>query len=132
VAVVTTRLTSFGIDLANPHDASWTRHRYLFSLGAYGCTQVLVWANNHESALEEVADWCELHAPGLFCDEAVREECDRAVTEGGMGEDEAQEHAEQDTIRSEDHYFEAWEVCVVEDPTREDILNAQRDERRSA
>ena len=125
------RLDSYGVSLANPGDAGWTRHRYLFWLGAYGWTRVLVWANDHESALEELADWCELHAPGLFCDDAVREEYERAVAEG-MSESEAQERAELDTIRSENHYFLAWEVSVIEDPTREQILEAQRDERRSA
>lgn len=126
-----TRLESYGIALANPSDASWTRHRYLFWLGAYGWTRVLVWANDHESALEELADWCELHAPGLFCDDAVRELFAEATTEG-YSEEDAWEHAEVDTIRSGDHYFLAWELHVIEDPTREQILSVQRDERRSA
>ncbi len=123
---MTARLESYGVALANPSDASWTRHRYLFALGAYGWTRVLVWANDHESAIEELAEWCEEHAPGLFCDDAVQEEYNRAR------EEDAQEHAELDTIRSEDHYFLAWEVSVIEDPTREQVLEAQRDERRSA
>lgn len=122
------RLASFGVDLANPTDADWTRHRYLFSLGAYGWTRVLVWANDHESALEELADWCELHAPGLFCDDAVKELFAEATTEG-YSEEDAWEHAEVDTIRSEDHWFLAWEVSVIEDPDRGDILWAQSDYR---
>ncbi len=128
---MTTRLTSFGIDLANPNDAQWTRHRYLFALGVYGWTRVLVWANDHDDAIEELAEWCETHAPGLFCDDAVHELFAEATTEG-YSEEDAWEHAEVDTIRTESHWFLSWEVSVIEDPTREEILNAQRDERRPA
>ncbi len=129
---MTARLESYGIALANPGNAGWVRHRYLFSLGAYGWTKVLVWANDLDDALDEAAEWCEEHAPELFCDGAVQELFAEATTEG-YDEEEAWEHAEVDTVRTDNgHWFLSWEVSFIEDPTREDILNAQRDERRPA
>lgn len=121
------RLESFGVALANPTDADWTRHRYLFSLGAYGWTKVLVWANDGDAALEVLGEWCVEHAPGLLCNDEVQEEFERAKSEG-LGEEEAWEQAEVDTVRDNcGNYWHAWELSYVVDPTRAQILAVQHE-----
>ena len=110
----------------NPTDSHYTRHRYIIALGAYGWTQLLIWANCLEDAIEEAASWCEDNAPGLFCDDAVREEYERALADGKTQE-EAWEASEVDTISCDGgHYFNSWEVhLVAEDPDRSTILELQ-------
>lgn len=115
------RITSRGIDIVNPGDRDWTRHRYLFSLGAYGCTRCLVWANGPESAIDELADWCAEHKPGLLADDAVADEYKSALAEG-LSEEEAYERSTVDTISCDHgHYFLSWEVSMTEDPSREEL-----------
>jgi hypothetical protein len=125
---VTQRITSRGIDIVNPGDADWTRHRYLFCLGAYGWTRCLVWANDEDSALDELGEWCAEHAPGLLADEAVAQEYQDARDEG-LDEESAQERAELDTVRDgSGHYWLSWEMSYTADPTREQLLSFERDE----
>lgn len=42
----------------------YTLPLFRFSLGAYGWTRVLVFAQSLESGLEMVGEWCAKHAPG--------------------------------------------------------------------
>lgn len=120
------RVTSHGLEIVNPGDASWTRHRYVLALGAYGWTRLLIWANSLEDAIDTAAGWCETHAPGLLCDDEVREEFGRAQLDG-LSDGEAYERATVDTINTGDgHYFHSWEVhLMAEDPSRETLLRIQ-------
>lgn len=111
----------------NPTDSHWAKHRYILAFGAYGWTKLLVWANSLDDALDECADWCEDHAPGLFADDAVRDEYERLMAEG-QPDDMCQEMAEVDTIQAGNasHYFNSWEVNVyAEDPDRATIKALQ-------
>ena len=107
------------VALANPSDSNWARERYVLWFGACAPTYVMAWGHL-EDALEAAADWLEEHAPGQFCDDAVREEYELARAEG-LSEDEAQERAEQDTMSvcSGNHYLTSWEWGIaLENPSR--------------
>jgi asparagine synthetase A len=107
------------VALANPSDSDWTRSRYVFAFGAYGDTLVMAWGSL-DDALEAAADWIEEHAPGIFHDDAVREEYELARAEG-LSEEKAQERAEQDmtSVCSGNHYIPSWEWTIVfENPDR--------------
>ncbi len=112
------------IEIVNPRDRDWTRHRYILCFGAYGWTKLMVWANSLDSALDEAVDWIVDNAPGLLADEQVAEEYARAIAEG-MSEEEALEEAEVDTTCAGNcgNYIlsHEWGV-VVEDPTRAQVL----------
>ncbi len=58
----------------NPGDRDWTCHVYVLYFGAYGWTQLRVWANHLEDALDECIDWIVDNAPGLLADDQVAEE----------------------------------------------------------
>lgn len=107
------------LHIVNGSDKSTYRRRYLFSFGAYGWTQCLVWANYLEDALDEAVDWIAEHAPGLLCDAQVREAYAEAMA-SGLSEDEAIEKAEIDMTRAgnEGHYIASWEWRVTENPSR--------------
>ncbi len=117
-------MSADSIVAVNGSDRTWTRHRYILAFGAYGWTRLMVWANSLDDALEEAGDWIEEHAPGLFCDEQVREAYEEALTEG-KSEEEAQEEAEVDTtsVCSGNHYLLSWEwMILAEDPSRAQVL----------
>lgn len=114
------------LNIVNPGDKDYAKHRYLFHLGACGWTKCLVWANSYEAALDEVADWCASHAPGLLADEAVAEEYNAALAEGS-DEEAAYERATLDTLSADHgHYLLSWEVQVTEDPCRAQLLEAAK------
>lgn len=102
----------------------WSRQKtFVLCFGAYGDTHIMTSADNLEDALENAADWLENHAPGIFCDEAVTEEYNRAIAEG-LTEEAAQNLAEVDTtsVCSGNHYIASWEWGIVlEDPTRDQL-----------
>lgn len=109
--------------LVNPNEASWTRHRFVLAFGAYGWTQVMVWANSLDDALDEAVDYIADHEPGLLADDAVAEEYERAIAEG-KSEGEAQEEATVDTTcaGNNGHYLNSWEWTIVaEDPERDEL-----------
>lgn len=116
----------------NSNDRDWTRNRYVIALGAYGWTQLLVWANSLEDAIEECAEWCADNAPGLLCDTEVEEEYKRAYEAAKMDrnlteeqcKEVAYEQATVDTISCDHgHCFMANEVRLVyENPTRAQLL----------
>ncbi len=115
--------TSFGreVILVNPSDASWTKHRYVFALGTYGWTRVMVWANGYGDAVEHVGEWCLEHAPGFIVDDEV-EEAYRAGIEDGLDEEAAQQQAEEDTTSIDGgHYLTHEHTLALEDPTREEL-----------
>ena len=108
---------------------------YLVTLGAYGCTRLLIWARSFDDAIEEAAEWCADHAPGLLADEAVEEAYRERLAEliaddptyHSADNDEtierAHEEATQDTIAYDHgHYFHSWEVNGIGPLSRESIL----------
>lgn len=111
------------LHVVNPSDAPWTRHRYILWFDCHAPIYLMVWANYLENALEECNDWIEHNAPGLYCDDIVREEYARAIADG-KSTDEAIEYAEMDTTSLDGgHYLRSddWGLHS-EDPTRERIL----------
>ena len=115
---------AYGIEIVNPTDRDWTKHRYILAFGAYGWTRLMVGANSLGDAIDESIDWIVDHAPGLLCDEQVTEAYQEAIR-AGMSEEKAAEEAAVDTIcgGNEGHYILAWECnLIVEDPTRAEVL----------
>lgn len=110
----------------NPDDSDWTKHSYLFSVGAYGDNHYLVYANADEDALDELGDYIAEHAPGLLYDKEEVYSTHRSNIElSGMSEEEAWEDATVDLIQcgnGGDCFFAAWEVSYQEDPD-EDFLD---------
>jgi hypothetical protein len=107
------------VNFSNRHYAD---HRYLVSLGAYGWTRLLIWADSWDDAVDEAIDWCAKNAPGLLCDDAVNEEYKRAREEG-LSEEDAQERATVDTICAGNYgnYIASWEINIHEDPSLADL-----------
>lgn len=118
------------IEIVNPGDKSWTKHRYILWFGVCGPTTLLVWANSLDDALEECGDWLHDHAPGHFCDEQVNEEYQAALAEG-LSEEDAYERATEDTTTLDSgHYLPSWEWGILaEDPTRAELIALQADDR---
>ncbi len=124
--------TSFGqrVILVNPSDRDWTKHRFVLQIGEVSPTNLMIWANGLESAMEEAGSWIEDHAPGLFCDDQVVEEYKEAYAEAiteGKDEEEANDHAleaaEADTYQFDRcHYLNSdhWNIGL-EDPTRSEL-----------
>jgi hypothetical protein len=108
------------LHIVNPGDKSFTSRRYLVSLGAYGSTQLLVWANDVCSAIDEAIDWASENAHGLLCNDQVREAYEEAIAEG-KDEETALQAAEVDTICGGNYgnYIPSWGVHITENPTRE-------------
>ena len=123
------------INIVNPGDRDWTKHRYVLQFGAYGWTVLLVWANSLDDALDESIDWIVDHAPGLLCDDEVQEEYERLIAEG-KSEEEAQEEAEVDTTcgGNAGNRINSWDWAIVaEDPSRDVLLTIMgRDQERKA
>ena len=110
----------------NPGDQDWTRRVYVVALGTYGWTQLRIWADSEDDAIEEAASWCADNAPGLLCDKAVQEEYDRAIAEG-KSEEEAQEEALIDVISCDrGHYLPWWEVNFWEEKKGEHVCDECR------
>jgi hypothetical protein len=111
------------ITAINSSDKHFTSNRYILAFGAYGWTQLMVWANNLEDALDECVDWIAENAPGLLCDDEVAELYKEAIAEG-KSEEEAREESEMDTTVAGNcgHYLHSWEWNIVaENPTRQEI-----------
>lgn len=121
---IETREPNHPLVLVNPNDKSWTKHRYVLSFGTYGWTKLMAWANSLEDALDECVDWIVDNAPGLLCDDVVREEYERAIAEG-KSEEEAIAEAEVDVTRAGNAgnciNSDEWHI-VFEDPTRQELL----------
>jgi hypothetical protein len=111
----------------NPRDSHFTRRRYILAFGAYGWTQLMVWANCLDDALDECIDWIVENAPGLLADAAVNDAYTRAIA-AGIDDETAHIEATQDTISGGNagNYLLAWEVHIVsENPSRALILELQ-------
>lgn len=52
--------------VANPDDAAWTKHQYIWQFGAYGGTHVVSYGDSFDDGLEEAMDWLADNAPGIF------------------------------------------------------------------
>lgn len=82
----------------NRDDRHWTDNKFALWFGPYGETKLVVFSDHLQNALDESIDWLVEHAPGLLCDEQVKEAYEEAIAEGKT-EDEAIEIAEVDTVR---------------------------------
>ena len=103
----------------NGSDKDWTTQKFVLWFGACSPTKLLVYANSCDAAVEECAGWIEDHAPGLFCDELVKEEYEGRIAAGDTHAT-AQREAEVDcTILDRGHYLssEEWGI-VAENPDR--------------
>lgn len=106
--------------------------RFIFWLGAYGSTMLLVYSDHLEDALDEMIDWCVDFATSMLCDDQVDEEFARLYDEyiaTGMSEEDASEkaasEAEVDTTQGGNcgHYLLSQEWGIVcENPTRQELL----------
>ena len=103
-------------EMINPGDGD---HTYLFHLGAYGWTALLVWADNLEDAFDTMGNYVAHYHPVLLCDDAVKADYESAIKEG-KSEEEAWQIAETDTVTAGScgHHLLVWEVQVWENPTR--------------
>lgn len=89
---------------------------YVLAFGAYGSTQLLVYAGSLEDALDECVDWIAENAPGLLCDDMVNAEYRLAIAEG-CSEDDAHERATADMTCAGNcgNYIASWEWAIVLD-----------------
>lgn len=113
------------VELVNPNDKSWTRHRYVLWFDCHAPLYLMVWANDEGSALDEAADYLEDRAPGMFVDEDVDEDYREALAEG-CTEDEASERSEADVVRAGNHArcIRAEDCGIaLADPTRAALLS---------
>lgn len=131
--------TSFGrsVYLANPTDRHYTSHRFVLWFGAYGTTNVMVWADSLDDAIEVAAEFLADHAPGHITPNwgeehkaLVAEVCSEKGIEFPAGfdalEDEARyaicEQAEADLTLTESGFLTSHEWGIqLEDPTRADL-----------
>ena len=131
--------TSFGrrVELVNPTDRSFTRHRFVLEFGAYGTTRLMVWADSLcdavETAAEHLAKWAPGHimpAWGEAHVALVKEACEEAghsYPEGfeALEDEEKWEicaSAEADLTLTESGFLTSHEWALgMEDPTRADL-----------
>ena len=131
--------TSFGrsVTLVNPTDRDWSRHRFVLQFGAYGSTNLMVWANSLDDAIETAAEWLAEHAPGhvipIWGEEhkdLIREVCSERGIEfpGGFEalDDETKyaicADAETDLTMTESGFLRSYEWTIAaEDPTRAEL-----------
>ena len=52
------------ITMVNPTEREYASHDYVLWFGGCGTTNLRVWADSLEDALEIAADWLKEHAPG--------------------------------------------------------------------
>lgn len=112
------------LNIINPNDRDWTRHRYILAFGAIGTTHCLVYANSIDDALDEAIDWLADNAPGHLADDQVAEAYNEAIAEG-LSEEQADDRAYVDiTVGGNDgHAILSWEWFILaEDPSRSEIL----------
>ena len=112
------------LNIVNPSDRDWTRHRYILAFGAIGTTHCLVYANSLEDALDEAIDWLVDNAPGHIADDLVAETYKSAIADG-MTEEVATECAYRDVTVGGNcgNSIISWEWFIIsEDPSREEIL----------
>ena len=122
-------LGSHKIIPVNSSNKDYTNHRFVLWFGGpYSATNLLVWADHLQDALDEAVDWIVDHKPGLLADEEVADEYKRLKAEG-KSDEEAMEEAEVDTTTAGNagNYLHSWEWGIVsEDPTREELLEIER------
>lgn len=127
--------TSFGrrVTIINPSERDlpghnrygWrsSQHTFILAFGQVSATYLMVYADSLDDALDECIDWAVDHAPGLLCDDAVKEEFDRLISEGSS-EEEAWEEAEVDTSSggsAGNHIGSGEWTLAAEDLTREEL-----------
>ncbi len=131
--------SSFGrlVYLVNPEDASWTKHRFIMWFGAYGSTNLSIWSNSLDDAIETAGEYIAKHWPGMIMKdwgdehkELVREACTESGVDFPAGfdalEDEAKwkicETAEADLTRTESGFLTSYEWGLnLEDPSRAEL-----------
>ena len=124
------------IILVNPENREYTAYCaesargscFLLSFGAYGCTDLMVWEDHLEAALDTAVDWIAEYAPGLLCNDDVAEAYDSAIA-SGMSEDEAWQESEIDITRAGNasDCLRSWEWNIsLEQPTRDELVSFLR------
>jgi hypothetical protein len=131
--------TSFGrrVELVNPTDRNYTRHRFVLHFGAYGWTRLMVCADSLDDAIEIAAEHLAAYAPGhvmkMWGDEhkgLIKDVCEEkgiAFPDGFEAlEDEVKnaicDEAEADLTRTESGFLTSYEWGVsLEDPTRAEL-----------
>lgn len=116
------------LHIVNPGDKDWTRGRWVIRIGAYGETNLLVWANSLDTALDEAIDWLVDHEPGYLADEQAAEAYREALAEG-MSEDQAMDEAHTDLTCGGNcgNYIRSDEWHYIEEPDRATLIRL-RDE----
>lgn len=105
-----------------PGYSSRSCHLYVLWFGRMGTTYLMVWAYSLQDALEEGAQWCADHAPGLLSEEQYKEAFKEAI-EDGKSEEEAWDEAEVDMTYTESGHIGSDEWGIeAEDPSREDLI----------
>lgn len=82
----------------NTEDSKYTRQRYIIQVGTNKPTNILVWANSLDTALDLCADWAVTNAPELLADVYVEAEYNRLLGTG-MSDEEAREESVGPTLR---------------------------------
>lgn len=114
----------------NGSDREFTSGRFILWFGACGPTQLMVWANHLEDALDEAVDWLadpENGHTGLLADDAVNGAYRDAIALG-LSEEDAIEAAEVDVTIAGNcgNHILSWEWGITaENPTRAEILALQ-------
>lgn len=113
------------VEVVNPGDRNWTRHRYVLWVDAHAPLYLLVWASDEGAALDEAVDYLEERAPGMFVDDDVDEDYREALAEG-LDEDAARDRAEADVVRAGNcgRCLRSEDVGIaLTDPTRAALLS---------
>lgn len=128
------------VTMINPTCKRWHEHSYVLQFGAYGWTQLHVYADSLEDALEECAEWLADHAPGLIVksdsaeyNELMAEACAERNLPWPIPENagpgfayepyhDAEDAAMTDHTRTEYGWIPSWEWGIaLEDPTTEQL-----------
>lgn len=116
------------IVFVNPcdRDAYRRTHKYVLWVGQICSRYLVIWADSLDTATEHMCDWVVDNAPGLLCDDSMREEYERAIA-AGESEESAMQAAEADvTVFGHSGYHgilsDEWGIAM-EDPSRAQMLD---------
>lgn len=129
------------VTLVNPTSKLWREglnrdKAYILWFGTCGPTRLLVYAKSLEDALDECVGWLEDQAPGVFADDIVHEEYQRAFHAArayGVSEETASQQAMDQavtdmTICDGGHYIPSDEWGLIgEDLTPKQIADFVHD-----
>ena len=124
------------ITLVNPENREYTSYCaesargscFVLSFGAYGCTDLMIWEDHLEAALDTAVDWIAEHAPGLLCNDEVAEAYASAIA-SGMTEEEAWQESLIDVTTAgncgDSILSYEWNISL-EQPTRAELVDFLR------